>query len=352
MKRKYFVIVFALLCGLIYGAQFAHAIEPTLAEPILEKVPSRPNAEAGPTEVSVAMWLIDIDSINSAQQNFTVNIYIALQWKDPRLAHGKKDLKRYVASDVWTPRAQIANEIGIVRKTLGDFVDVAGDGTVTYRQRYVGPLSQPLKLHDFPFDQHLFRIHLASMNAKKGEIHFVPAAQWIKQGLQNACGISPDISLPDWTVQSYDARPLNYVVTEDIQSPGYAFEFVAKRDSSYFLWKVFLPLILIVIMSWVAFWIDPKEINTNVAAVMTSMLTLVAYRFTFENYTPKVGYMTRIDKFMMWSTLLVFFSMVQVAINSRLVSRGHHGTAVAIDKWARIVYPIIFLSIMFAAKNF
>jgi hypothetical protein len=322
------------------------------AEPMLEKVPSRPNAEAGPTQVSVFMWLVDVDSINSAQQNFVVNVFVGLQWKDPRLAHGRKAPKRYLTSDIWTPRIQILNEIGIVRRTMEEFADVEGDGTVTYRQRFVGPLSQPLNLREFPFDRHLFRIHLGAVEIGKDAVEFIPHPVRVASGLKQAVGIASDISLPDWKIERYDARPMPYVINEQLQIPGYVFEFEAARDTRYYVWKVFLPLILIVIMSWVAFWIDPKEIGTNISAVMTSMLTLVAYRFTFENYIPKVGYLTRIDKFMLWSTILVFFSMMQVAINCRLVARGRHALAVAIDRWARLVYPLIFSLIILGALKF
>jgi len=342
MKKSIRILGIIVLLSCLWAS---HGFAETAVEPMLEKVPTRPNPEAGPTKVFVSTWLLDIDSINSAQQNFTVNVYIEIQWQDSRLAHQGRGVKRYNVLDIWTPRIQIANEIGIVRTTMMDFVDVQNDGTCIRRQRYVGPLSQKMNLRDFPFDKHLFRIHFISTSNRANEVEFEPHPGRVKGGLKDAAGISPDISLPDFTVESYDARPLPYVVSDEVQTAGYAFEFTAARDVRYFVWKVILPLILIVMMSWMAFWIDPKEIGTNVTAVMTSMLTLVAYRFTFENYIPKVGYLTRIDEFMLWSTLLVFFSMLQVAVNSRLVVKGRHNLALAIDRWSRLVYPLIFLFI-------
>jgi hypothetical protein len=342
MKRYWLCIFLAIFLFPLKTVARAQVEEQIAAS---EKAPSRPNPEAGPTQVLVSLWLADIDSINSAQQSFTVNVYIELEWKDPRLAHGGKGFRRYNALEIWTPRIQIANEIGIVRKTMADFVDVAGDGTAIRRQRYVGPLSQKMNLRDFPFDKHLFRIHFVSTGNKPGEVHFSPNPRHTNKGLKGAAGISPDISLPDFVVEGYEVRPLAYTFTETLETAGYAFEFTAKRDVGYFVLKVILPLILIVMMSWVAFWIDPKETGTNITAVMTSMLTLVAYRFTFENYIPKVGYLTRIDKFMLWSTLMVFCSMMQVVLNAALVARGKHTAAVWIDRMSRVVYPVVFVFI-------
>jgi hypothetical protein len=40
----------------------------------------------------------------------------------------------------------------------------------------------------------------------------------------------------------------------------------------------------------------------------TSMLTLIAYRFAVDSQLPALPYMTRLDAFILTSTLLVFFS--------------------------------------------
>ncbi len=37
--------------------------------------------------VYVAVVILDVDSISSADQNFTINYYAQFRWKDPALAH-------------------------------------------------------------------------------------------------------------------------------------------------------------------------------------------------------------------------------------------------------------------------
>ena len=48
----------------------------------------RPNADSGPTEISVGMWVVDISSIDSAQQTFTAEIAVVLRWKDAHTGNG------------------------------------------------------------------------------------------------------------------------------------------------------------------------------------------------------------------------------------------------------------------------
>lgn len=78
------------------------------------------------------------------------------------------------------------------------------------------------------------------------------------------------------------------------------------RQPDFYTWKIIVPLCLIVAMSWVPRWMDPKEIGTNLAISTTSFLTLVAYLFATTSLLPKVVYFTRIDGFILLSTFMVW----------------------------------------------
>src|SRR5438874_7433075 len=133
--------------------QLAHGAEtPTMIE--------RPNASSGPTQISVQIWFVDINSIDSAQQSFTADVAIVLRWKDPRLAHTGGGVAHYALDQIWNPRVVIANETNSVSRRLPESPEVDPDGTVTYRQRYVGSFTQALHLRSFPFDKQTFRVQL------------------------------------------------------------------------------------------------------------------------------------------------------------------------------------------------
>ena len=321
-----------------------HAAEASIdASPSPRPRLSRPGAGKNPTKVSVGMWLLDIDSIDSSAQNFEANFFVMLSWKDPRLAQPGGRNRTYDITRVWNPRIQVANEIGLVRRTFPEVVDVAPDGTVVYRQRFVGPFSQPLDLNDFPFDTQTFRIHLISVGNASSDIEFVRAQEWIDAGMPMAAGIAKGISLPDWKVESHRTDSAPYVVAVGADVAGFAFDFVAKRDSGYYVWKVILPLLLIVMMSWSVFWIDPSSSGTQIAVATTSMLTLIAYRFAIDSQVPKVSYMTKMDQFIVVGTVLVFLTLMQVVLTARLAQKGRDVLAKRIDKVSRWVFPCIFV---------
>ena len=144
---------------------------------------------------------------------FCRKFFLTLKWNDKRLAHNDKSAHIFNVVDVWTPNLQIVNEIGRVRTTLPEIVRVKNDGTVIYRQRYVGSFSQALNLYKFPFDEQLFRLHLIRTGNLDMEVKFVQDDELIALGLDQAAGISKDISLPAWTVESYKTSSLPYIVS-------------------------------------------------------------------------------------------------------------------------------------------
>ncbi len=50
------------------------------------------------------------------------------------------------------------------------------------------------------------------------------------------------------------------------------------------------------------------------------MLTLIAYRFLLGGMLPRISYLTRLDYFLLGSTVLVFLALVEAACTSRLAT--------------------------------
>jgi hypothetical protein len=333
LHRNRFLLYVAFLAASIESARSSEA--PSLIE--------RPTVNAGPTQVSVQIWVIDINSIDSAQQSFTADVAVVLRWKDPRLAHTGGGVAHYALDQIWHPRVVIVNETNSVSRRLPESTEVEADGTVVYPQRYVGSFTQALRLRSFPFDKQTFHVHLVAAKYKPSEVEFVPDKGWLDAGLKQAGGISPSITLPDWTVEKWNIKTQVYALAPDLELSGYAFEFTASRNVQHYILKVILPLILIVIMSWSVFWIDPINASSQISVSVTSMLTLIAYRFAVDSQLPRLPYMTRLDAFILTSTLLVFFSLIEVLVTTILDNNRQTERAKKIDVYCRAIFPIVFV---------
>src|ERR1700731_724549 len=150
MKRILVVVFVTMSIQLVRSAETPALIE-------------RPASGNGPTRISVGIWIVDISNIDSAQQNFTADIAVVLQWKDARVAHTGTGVAHYALDQIWTPRVAIANETSSVTRKFPDSVEVEPDGTVIYRQRYAGSFTQSLRLQSFPFDRQAFHFQVVAI---------------------------------------------------------------------------------------------------------------------------------------------------------------------------------------------
>jgi len=101
-------------------------------------------------------------------------------------------------------------------------------------------------------------------------------------------------------------------------------------------------------MSWVVFWMDPKAGGGGQIGIsVTAMLTLIAYTFTASASIPKVPYLTRLDNFILYSTVLVFLALLESTVAAYQNRHGRLALARRIDKWARWVFPLAFLLLFY-----
>jgi hypothetical protein len=284
----------------------------------------------------------NISQIDSVSQTFSANLLLVLRWHDAKLAHEEPGVKRYEFDNIWHPPYVIVNEAGSVERSLPEIAEAAPDGSVVYRQRLVGSFSQSLDLRAFPFDQDTFRIHLIMGRYRPGEIEFVPDPSALAAGLTTGAGIAKELTMKDWEVTTFTTRALPYVAAPGLEVAGYAFEFTAARNSQHFVLKVIIPLVLIVMMSWAVFWIEPNDANSQLAVAVTAMLTLIAFRFAVDSDIPKLPYLTRLDAFILASTFLVFFSLIEVMVTNKLANRERVELAQTIDRYSRVVFPSVF----------
>ena len=296
---------------------------------------ARPDPGSEPAVVYVAMGLLDVDEISSSEQNFIANLYVRLQWTDPRLAHASETPIILPLTEVWHPHLLFVNQQKIW-SSLPEEVAVSSKGVVTYSQRVWGPFSQPMDVREFPFDHQTFEMRLASSRYRPNELSFKKHPDWMSL-------VADELSLPDWDIISYQLDFSTYKPTSwGGESASVAFEFRAERYVRHYMLKVVLPLILIVMMSWIVFWIDPSQSGVQIGVATTSMLTLIAYRFSLVDELPPVPYLTKMDYLVVASTMLVFVALLQAVVTSGIHAMGKTHRAESIDRICRFVFPAAF----------
>lgn len=313
---------------------------PTVNAAEFAGMPPRPDNE--PLIIHGALVLLDVSKIDGADQSFTADVFMLLRWRDARLASSAGGTRQEPLESVWNPRVQIINQRR-VWKTFPESVDIAPDGTVTYRQRFYGQFASPLDLHDFPLDEHEFSIHLVVPGYAPEEVEIITHSEGFESFRL------PEMTIPDWTVSDFDVQPVPWsIIPGGRQITGLKGTFNASRHLGFYVGKAFVSVAIIVFMSWVVFWIAPEHVGPRLSVAVTSMLTLVAYRFLLGQGLPPVSYLTRLDYFLLGSTILVFIALIQVALTSAMNDESARPRGVAINRISRWAFPVVFLA-LFAA---
>merc|ERR1711994_702574 len=77
-----------------------------------------------------------------------------------------------------------------------------------------------------------------------------------------------------------------------------------KRQLSYYILTIYIPTLMIVLVSWMSFWLDHKSAPARVALAVTTLLAMSTTTSSINNSLPPVAYTKAID---VWTNLCVSF---------------------------------------------
>lgn len=301
----------------------------------------RPNADAGATKVQVAMYLADLSAVSGANQTFLADLIITAEWMDPRLAGRWAGRHKAEIRDVWTPNLLIVNQRDVAGSLPGH-VEVDPSGLVRWRQRFTGHFSVRMDLRDFPFDRQRFGVQMVSLGYDRDEVDLVANPEQSDR--------SKVLSITDWDIGPVQIQTADFEPAPGAKvQAGVQLSWDGRRYIGYYVVQIILPLVLIVLMGGATLWVDPAIVPARVSMAMTTMLTLIAYRFALGNSVPNLTYLTRFDYFMLASTILVFLTLLLVVAGAHLVGKQRLSLVQRMDTWAHAAFPLVFAIVLVAA---
>lgn len=291
--------------------------------------------------MAVGLDVTNLTSINEAAETFQADGYLFARWHDPRLAFTSREpggpVRLYRARDVWVPRLAMVNTVS-QRERTDVSVEARPDGTVTYSERFSATLTSPLALYKFPFDRQSLPIVIHSVLEDRGVVALAPDPEHT--------ALVPErwSALAQWTITglSSSARVVRLAAARH-ELPEVEFDIHVQRHVGYYLWKVFLPLALLVLISWSIFWIDLENFSGQLSVALTIILTIIAFAFTVSSSLPRASYLTFTDAFFLISYLFVFLSTAEVLAIHRTVVLDRRAVGARIRRTSRWVVPLGYI---------
>ena len=305
--------------------------------------------------VVVQFYINRIFKIDDVNESLALDFYLKLNWvsenwKGKTDDEFQEDENRFDSKLWWEPGVEVTNAIELekmIEKDEAFWLEYPDEGILAYTQRFIGTISAPMDLHNFPFDQQKFRIQFESFHWKADdcELLMLPRQSFQTQPNKDAgeswLTMSNDVRLSEWMIDAIEvAEKMVHYAFEDRIYSQVVVSVSISRNYGYYISKLMSVLLLIVIMCWIVFLIPAEYLSDRMSIVVTLFLSAVAFNFVGSSSIPKVSYLTQFDKYM-----IACYVMIVATVIENLVSYLYY-TYAGSESWVRWANPVDLLSVI------
>ncbi|XP_057646533.1 gamma-aminobutyric acid receptor subunit rho-2 isoform X2 [Chionomys nivalis] len=218
--------------------------------------------------VGVDVQVESLDSISEVDMDFTMTLYLRHYWKDERLAFSSTSNKSMtfdgrLVKKIWVPDVFfVHSKRSFIHDTTTDniMLRVFPDGHVLYSMRITVTAMCNMDFSHFPLDSQTCSLELESC----------------------------------W----YNRLYINFTL---------------HRHIFFFLLQTYFPATLMVMLSWVSFWIDHRAVPARVSLGIMTVLTMSTIITGVNASMPRVSYIRAVDIYLWVSFVFVFLSVLEYA---------------------------------------
>lgn len=275
----------------------------------------RPGSGGGITEVKTDIFVTSFGPVSDVEMEYTMDMFFRQTWVDERLKfEGPTEILRLnnlMVDKIWTPDTFFRNSkksISHNMTTPNKLFRIMKNGTVLYTMRLTISAECPMRLMDFPMDGHACPLRFGSYAYTSSEIMFT----WKKGPLASVDCPKESMSLLEYDLvgqtlssEIFKANTGHYSVQ--------VVHFHLQRKLGYYLIQTYIPLIMVVVLSQVSFWINKESVPARTVAGITTVLTMTTLSISARQSLPKVSYATAMDWFIAVCFAFVASALVEFA---------------------------------------
>ncbi|XP_071514973.1 gamma-aminobutyric acid receptor subunit alpha-5 isoform X2 [Panulirus ornatus] len=274
----------------------------------------RPGYHEGQTTiVKFSLLIRSMGPISEKDMKYSMECYLRQEWSDDRLRFNgplqQLTLNIKMLEALWKPDTYFHNGLGsYVHMTTrpNKLIRINQNGDILYSMRLTIKAKCPMELRNFPMDKQSCPLVISSYGYPEKDVKFV----WD----QKLVSFVPGMAMSQFEI--LNTKCTNYSVRWRAGKGMYSalrVNFNLSRSAGYFLIQVYIPCILIVVLSWVSFWINREATSDRVGLGITTVLTLSTISLDTRTDLPKVHYATALDWFILMSFGYCIATLLQFA---------------------------------------
>ncbi|XP_055586932.1 gamma-aminobutyric acid receptor subunit alpha-6 [Uranotaenia lowii] len=295
-----------------------------------------PTHEQGiPTVVKTNILIRSMGPVSELDMDYSMDCYFRQYWQDKRLSFRgpikSLSLSIKMLERIWRPDTYFYNgkhshvhTITVPNKLLR----LTQDGEILYSMRLTIKASCLMQLRSFPMDRQSCPLVLGSYAYSRQQLVY----QWKDDDSVN---FVPGMTLSQFDLISFHQKNYTFVRREGEFTVLHV-SFNLQRHTGYFLIQVYVPCILIVVLSWVSFWIHREATSDRVGLGITTVLTLSTISLDSRTDLPKVRYATALDWFLLMSFFYCIATLLEFAGVHYFTKVGSGEIPLDEDEWEDI----------------
>jgi len=308
-----------------------------------EGEPTGPAIVREPIPVSIGVKMHQLTAVNQKAENFSVVATVLMHWRDPQLAFDpekQKDRFKIFVGDTFSAemsrRGQPWPQYAIVNQqdrlwVQNRMVVVRPDGEAVYFERASLTLQAPdFNFRNFPFDKQTFFIRLDLL-----------APEWMYElrEIDGYSEVGKKLGEEEWVITDFDT---SFSKGSILQNPvsRFNFEFSAKRHIAYYFFRILLPMVVIISVSWILFFL--KDYAKRVDAAGANLLLFIAFNFAISSDLPRLGYLTFLDTLLISAFMVTAVVLILSVYLRRQDMKGRDIFVAKVDRYVIVLYPAAY----------
>lgn len=270
----------------------------------LESIPA--NAQ----QVQVGFYGLNVYNLDIASNTYYLDAYVWFRWKGQ--LNPIADLEFVNAVEDW----------GMTQKPGYEKPQNQPDGSLYQILRVEGRFVQPFSLARYPLDQQ--RISMIIENS----IHTAKDLVYLADAKDS--GYADTLSIQGWSIAGWKSHNLlhsypsnfGFAIPDTFPYSSVKFDIVVERPISYFIWKLLLPLVIVLASGWGALLLHPSYVESRIAIPVTALLTIVFLQQSYSGALPEVGYLVLLDKIYALAYLLIIAAIMEAIVTADWAKGG------------------------------